>query len=267
MKLDRQLAFLDIEATGLKLDTDRMIELSIIKLIPDGENPHIQETKTWHFNPGVPIHPKATEAHGYTDEDVKRFTPLSNFIVEIGEFIEGCDFAGFNSNRFDIPMLFNEFKREGYELDYQSRSLIDVGNIFKINEERTLSAAVKFYCNREHEDAHGAKADVQATIDVFVEQLTRYEGKLPDTVQEMALYSNYGKPFLDIDGKFSTNEDGEYIYNFGPHKDTKIKDELGFLTWMLAKDFSDDTKSWGYKIRNEINKPEPTTQTQQTFLF
>ncbi len=164
---------------------------------------------------------------------------FADYAKTIQDALSGCDIAGFNSNNFDVPMLFNEFNRCGIYWDYSKFKMIDAGNIYKINESRTLTAGYKFYCNGVLDKAHSAEADVMATIDIFMAQLERYE--LPGTVAELALYSNYGKPVLDLSGKFSLDDHNNIVFNFGPHKGRKATEHLDFVGWMINRDFPKDT--------------------------
>jgi DNA polymerase-3 subunit epsilon len=249
LQLTKPLVFLDIEATGLDLENDRIVELSLCKLHPDGT----REVKTYRYNPGIPIPAEATEIHGITDEDVKDKPLFSQHAKGILAFIEGCDLAGFNSNRFDLPMLSNELARCGQYFDHRKANLVDIGNIFKIKEPRTLEAGVKFYCDREHAGAHGAEADVLATIDVFEKQLEKYEG-LPTDLKELALFSNYDSPILDLAGKFTSTKEGVILLNFGKYKGLPAADHLDFLDWMVYKaSFTRDKVEIALSILNPDN--------------
>lgn len=241
--LTRPLAFIDIEGTGLNRETDRIVELSVTKVFPDGS----RENRTRRFNPEMPIPPEVTEIHGITDEDVKDLKPFSYYAKGLMTYITDCDIAGFASNSYDVPILFNEFNRAGIYWDYTEFKMIDAGNIFKRKEERTLTAAYKFYCGKDLENAHGAEADVNATVDVFFAQFDRYED-LPTNIDELALYSNYDKKQADISGKFVYNEKDELIINFGQHRGKRAIDELGFIDWMSNKDFSRDTLKFVYDL-------------------
>jgi DNA polymerase-3 subunit epsilon len=165
------------------------------------------------------------------------------------KLIDGCDIAGFSSNRYDVPMLYSEFLRAGIIWDYKSVRFIDAGNIFKIKEERTLTAALKFYCGKELEGAHGAAADVDATINVLFAQLDKYED-IPTDLDELQVYCNYGKRILDISGKFALNDKDEIIINFGQNKGSRAIDEPGLMQWMINKDFAPDTLDICHQILN-----------------
>lgn len=243
LNLTRPLAFFDLEATGVDRENDRIVEISICKLMPDGS----KQVKTRRINPTIPIPAGATEVHGISDDGVKNEPKFELLAPGILKFLEDCDIAGFNSNAYDIPMLFNEFQRAGIYWDYTKFRKIDAGNIFKINEPRTLSAAVKFYCGRDMENAHSAEADILATVDVFMAQVEKYPD-LPANLDELELFCNYGKPILDISGKFTTDDDGDIVFNFGAKRGMKAKDELGLVQWMINKDFPKDTLNICYNI-------------------
>ena len=227
--LDRPIAFIDIESTGTSRENDRIIEFFVTKLFPNGD----RETKTRRFNPGRPIPEEATAVHGISDEDVADKPSFSQCAKALIVLLSGCDIAGFNSNAYDCPMLYNEFKRCGINWDYSDINFIDAGNIFKIQHPRDLTSAVMIYCNRDHKGAHASEDDVDGTIDVLLTQVGMIEQQM--TIKELAVYSNFGKPILDISGKFTYNEDGEIIFNFGPHYGKLASSERGFLDWMLNK--------------------------------
>lgn len=230
LQLEKPLIVLDIESTGTDRENDRIVELSLCKLFPDGK----REIKTNRYNPGIPIPASATEVHKITDADVAGKPFFKQHAKAILNWIEGCDIAGFNSNAYDCVMLFCEMARCGLYWDYTKHRLIDVGNIFKIKEPRTLSAAVKMYCGKDHEEAHGAEADALATLEVLEKQLERYED-LPQTMDELCVFSNYGNKVLDLSGRFVYDKDGVILINFGKHKGNPAKNHLDFLDWMLYK--------------------------------
>lgn len=249
MKFERPIVFLDIESTGVDPEHDKILELALIKV---RDNSHGMPLKTvGRFNPGIHIPEESSKIHGILDEHVAESPMFCDKAGAIFNFIENCDLAGFNSNKFDVPLLFFELQRCGYNLDYNSVNLLDAGNIFKIMEPRTLEAGVKFYLHRDHEGAHTSLADVEATYELLFAQLMKYPD-LPESVSELAKMANYDRPFLDILGKFSLDEEGDYIFNFGPQKGRKVKDEMGFLNWMFKKDFNEDTMNWATKIQNSI---------------
>ena len=238
LKFENPICFFDIESTGTDRENDRIVELAICKLFPNGD----REVKVRRFNPERPIPIKASEVHGITDEAVANEPTFKQCAKAVAAYIQGCDLGGYNSNAFDIPMLQAEFFRAGIHIDLSKTRFIDAGNIFKIQEPRTLTAAYKFYCGQELEDAHSAEADILATVDVFAAQLDRYK-EVPDNMDELHLYCNYGKPFVDISGKFTTDDEGRICFNFGKHKGEPAIDHPGFVEWMLTKaDFPYDTR-------------------------
>jgi len=243
LRIEKPIVFFDLETTGVDVENDRIVEIAILKVFPDGS----KENKTKLINPTIPIPAGASEVHGITDEEVKDKSTFKQVAKSIFEYIEGCDLCGFNSNKFDVPLLFNEFVRAGIYLDYSSINLIDVGNIFKINEQRTLSAGYKFYCGKDLDDAHSAEVDINATYEIFVAQLEKYS-ELPQNLKDLAIYSNYGNEILDLSGKFTKDDEGNIILTFGKHRGKKASDHLDFLQWMLKASFPPDT----CKICNQI---------------
>lgn len=236
--IERPIAFIDIEATGKKPEEDRIVEISVCILNPDLS----RETRTRRLKPGIPISESSIAVHGITNEDVEECPSFAKVAAGLLNLLSGKDIAGYNSNRFDIPMLYSEFSRAGITWDYKQHRLIDVQNIFMINEPRTLSAAVKFYCGSELEGAHGAEADINATADVFIAQYQRYSD-LPLTIDELQIYSNHGRAILDLSGKFTYNEAGDIVFNFGKYRDNKASDHLDFVEWMYYRaDFQSDTR-------------------------
>ncbi|MDD4101507.1 MAG: 3'-5' exonuclease [Kiritimatiellae bacterium] len=241
-KLDRPLIVFDIEATGISPRADRIIELAAIRIETDNS-----EVKGyWLLNPGIPIPVETTAIHGITDEIVHDQPTFKDKALEILTFFGDADLAGFNAGRFDIPMLAEEFTRAGIQFGAESRRLLDAQRIFHTREPRDLSAALKFYCDCAHEDAHGAEADVRATLDVIIGQFKRY----PDLPQDM---DSLDKAFNPID-PFNADRsgrlrwvDGEITINFGKKKGAKLsdlaKDDPGFLKWMVKNDFPQDTRT------------------------
>jgi DNA polymerase-3 subunit epsilon len=225
------------------LELSRPIIFLALKLFPDGKEEH----KTARINPGVPIPAAATLVHKIKDEDVKDCPTFPSIAKSLLEWISGSDIVGFNSNRFDVPMLYFHFLRMGLDWDWRSVNMIDAGNIFKIKEERTLSRAVEFYLGRKHEDAHSAEADIIATKQVFFAQLGRYDD-LPKSLEELALLSNFNQERIDMAGNFTKDAEGDIIFNFGKHRGRKAKNEPGFLNWMLGQNFPLDTKRIAQKL-------------------
>lgn len=247
INLVRPIIFFDLEATGTDRENDRIVEISVLKLELDGST----KTFTTRINPTIPIPAGATEIHHITDNDVKDCKTFAQLAPGLFQSFKGCDLAGFNSNNYDVPLLYNEFLRCGLVLDYKSVNLIDVGNIFKIQEQRTLTAAAKFYCGVDLEDAHSAEADIKATYEVFKAQLEKYPD-LPQDVAELAKFTNYGKNILDLSGKFCEDDNGVVLYNFGKNRGKPVKEDLGFLNWMMGKDFAPDTLEIAQKLYNEF---------------
>lgn len=236
-RFNRPIAFFDIEATGLDTAKDRIVELAICKLHPD----YTRESFSWLINPQMLIPLKASMIHGIYDDDVANEPTFQDLSALIFGVLEGCDFGGFNSNRYDIPMLYNHFLRAGITLDYSKIRFVDAGSIFKRQNPRDLTAALLNYCETVLQDAHTAVADIEATVDVFLKQLEVHPD-LPDNMDAMHLYCNHGKPILDLSGKFTTDEDGDIVFNFGTNKGNKAKFDLGYVQWMYGRDFAPDTK-------------------------
>lgn len=245
LQLTRPLAFIDIEGTGVNVETDRIVELSVTKLFPDGS----RENRTRRYNPYITIPDEAIAIHGITNEMVSTEYTFAFTAKGLLKYLTDCDIAGFASNRYDVPILFNEFRRADLYWDYTKFKMVDAGTIFKIQEPRTLEAAFQFYCGQKLEGAHGAQADVNATVDVLLAQIEKYED-IPVTIDELALFSNYDKPVLDLSGKFTTNDTGDIIFNFGPHKGKRVTEDLSFVSWMTGKDFAPDTLKVCYEILN-----------------
>lgn len=235
------LAFFDVETTGLDKEKDKIVEICIL-VLQDFDDP---DPLIYHqlINPGMPIPKSASDLHGITDADVLEMPHFGDVAQQIFAFMANCDICGFNSNFFDVPMLYFHFNRAGINWDYKAVNFIDIGQIFKIKEARTLSAAYKFYIGKDLEDAHNAKTDIKATVEVFAAQLKKYPD-LPTDRAALALYSNFNRPILDISGKFTIDADGEVIFNFGKHRGCKAANERGFLEWMLGPkaQFNEDTK-------------------------
>ena len=242
--MSKPIVFFDLETTGVDKMNDRIVEIAIVKLNVDGSKEEFHSL----INPGIPIPEGASEIHGITDEKVAEAPTLKTMLpMIIGKF-EGADVGGFNSNSYDIPLLYVEMLRNGYTWNLDGVLFIDACNIFRRKEERTLTAAVKFYCGKDHEDAHGAMADVLATIEVFKEQRKRYEDLGTLNRSELALYCNYDSQRADLAGNFSIDTDGDYALAFGKHKGQKAKNCISYLQWMLGQDFMPDTKAIINKI-------------------
>ena len=241
LKLDRPLVVFDIESTGVNARADRIIELAAIRVDPDGT----ETAKCWLLNPGVPIPKETTEIHGITDEIVRNCPTFADVAGEVEEFFRGCDLSGFNSDRFDVPCLEEEFARAGRNFESSARRHVDVQRIYHKKEPRDLSAAVRFYLGRDHAGAHGAEADARATLDVLKAQMSRY-ADLPQTVGEMDEYLVPHDP-LNADRMGMLRwRDGELTVNFGKKKGEPLKrlmlNEPNFLRWMLKGDFDTEVK-------------------------
>ena len=240
LSLTRPIAFIDLETTGISLSTDRIIEIAIIKILPDGS----RQVKRKLINPGIAIPKESSDIHGITDEMVKDAPTFKQVGNEIKMFIEHCDMGGYNSNRFDIPILMEEFLRAGMDVDLSNRKMIDVQHIFYTMEPRTLSAAYKFFCEKELVDAHSAEADVDATIEVLMAQLKRYNN-LGNTVDSILGVIGEDK-IVDYARRFCFNDKGEEIFNFGKHKGRLVRDVLKaepqYYDWMMRGDFPLHTK-------------------------
>ena len=241
IELKRPLVVFDLETTGLSTRKDRIIELAAVKVNPDGS----EVTKTWLLNPGVPIPKETSDIHGITDEIVAGCPTFAERAQEILDFFEGADIGGFNSDRFDIPCLEEEFARVGYNFNTASRKRIDVQRIYHKKEPRDLSAAVRFYLSRDHAGAHGAEADAVATMEILKKQFERYPD-LPRSIPELDELLVPSDPLnADRNGLFRW-KDGEWIVNFGKKKGLSLKklviNEPNFFRWMIKGDFDADAR-------------------------
>jgi len=254
LKLDRPLAFFDLETTGINISTDRIVELSILKVMPDGQ----QHTLTMRINPGIPISPESTAIHGISNEDVKDAPMFKAIADQLIEFLQNCDLAGYNSNKFDVPMLTEEFLRVDKGFD-ENRRFIDVMRIFTLMEKRTLEAAYKFFCDKELVGAHGAEADVKATYEVLLGQLDKYKDQLKNDVQFLHEFSKDGD-FVDF-GRRMIMKDGKEYFNFGKYNGQSCADvykrEPQYFDWIFKSDFPLHTKlklkMIAFKIKNQTN--------------
>lgn len=249
LKLSRPLACVDLETTGVSITQDRIVEISIIKLFPDGQ----REIKTRRINPQIPIPKEASAVHGIYDEDVANEPSFKELANGIKQFLENCDLCGFNSNKFDFPILTEEFIRAGLDVDLKDRHMVDVQQIFFKKEPRTLAAAYQFYCGKELTDAHSAEADALATMDILFAQINHYED-LKDTVAELALLSK-GEDFLDYSRRIKLVNNVP-VFNFGKYKDKPVaevlKNEPQYYDWMMKGDFALDTKNVVSKLFHEM---------------
>lgn len=245
--LSRPLVFMDLETTTNVVKDARIIQFSFRKIFPEPREERLYN----YVNPVVPITEAATKVHSITNDQVAGFPTFSHYGPIVYEFIKGCDIVGYNSNVFDIPVLYNELHRVGIDWDYSDVHFIDACNIFKINEPRDLQHAFKHYTGRTLVGSHNANKDVDATVDVFIHQMDKHG--LPWDMEQLALYSNYGQKRADLTGKFLVDGDGNYIINFGSKcKGQKACENKGYLEWMLSQEFPEDAK----RICRQILNPE-----------
>ena len=253
LKLNNPLIFLDLETTGINIASDRIVEIALLKVHSDGT----EEEKLMRINPEMPIPPKVTNIHGISDEDVKNEPTFKEVAKTIAKFMEGCDFAGFNSNRFDIPLLAEEFLRSGVDIELKKRKFVDVQAIFHKMEKRTLIAAYKLYCNKDLDEAHSAMADTKATYEVLKAQLDKYQdtpyedqnGKktlpIQNDVNKLSEFSSYDRN-VDFLGRIVYDENGVEVFNFGKNKGVPVekvlREQPGYYGWIMNGDFPLYTK-------------------------
>ena len=265
--LTRPIAFFDLETTGVNVASDRIVEISILKISPDGK----KEIKTKRINPTIPIPKQSSEIHGIYDADVANEPTFKGIAKSLAQFLEGCDLAGYNSNKFDIPVLVEEFMRADIEFDLKGRRFVDVQNIFHQMEQRTLKAAYKFYCGKAIINAHSAEADIEATYEVFLAQLERYDGvefedkkgnktiPVKNDISALHSFTNINKN-ADLAGRIIFNEQGVEVFNFGKHTgkpvEQVLRDEPSYYSWMLNGDFPLYTKKilTDIKLRMAFNR-------------
>jgi DNA polymerase-3 subunit epsilon len=242
LQLNKPIVFFDLETTGIKVAVDRIVEISILKIFPNGN----KESKTWLVNPTVLIPEETTLIHGITNEKVVNEPTFSELSDDIYKLIENCDLAGFNSNKFDIPLLAEEFLRVGIEFNMKNRKAIDIQNIFHKLEQRTLIAAYKFYCDKELTNAHSAKADTNATYEILLAQLDKYS-ELENNIDFLSDFSERGGKFADLAGFIRYNQKGEEVLSFGKYRDITLKqiwnDNPGYFSWIKQADFPLYTKN------------------------
>jgi DNA polymerase III subunit epsilon len=240
LQLSRPIAFLDLETTGVNLSKDRIVELAIVKLMPDGT----RQTKRKLINPEMPIPTESSDIHGITNEMVKDAPTFKSVANEVKQFLENSDLGGYNSNRFDIPLLMEEFLRAEIDVDLSTRKMVDVQHIFYMMQPRTLAAAYEFFCQKQLENAHSAEVDILATIEVFEAQLAKYE-KLGNTVESVVACTGEDK-IIDYARRFVYNDKGEAVFNFGKYKavstDIVFKKDPNYYDWMMKGDFPLHTK-------------------------
>lgn len=264
LNLKRPLAFFDLEATGTNIGADRIVEISVIKLNVDGS----EEVKTWRVNPEMPIPLESSLIHGIYDEDITNEQTFNQIAASVAEFIDISDLAGFNSNKFDIPMLMEEFLRAGVQFDLDNRHFVDVQNIFHQMEQRTLKAAYQFYCDKQIINAHSAEADTRATMEVLLAQIAKYENMewedkkgnksvpVVNDIEALHKFTNLSRP-VDFAGRLVYNEQGEETINFGKHKGKRVEDvfstEPSYYSWMMQGDFPLYTKRKLEEIYTRFN--------------
>jgi DNA polymerase-3 subunit epsilon len=240
LKLTRPICFFDLETTGTNISKDRIVEISILKVFENNN----KESYTWKVNPGIPIPKETTAIHGISDEDVANEPKFDELAPKINAMIKGCDLAGYNSNRFDIPLLAEEMLRVGLDFDLKKVNAVDVQTIFHKKEQRTLEAAYKFYCDKDLTDAHSAEADTNATYEVLKSQLDRYPDLENDT-KWLSAFSAH-KKFADLAGFIVLNKKDEEVFGFGKFKGKKVEDVLekepGYFGWIQNSDFPLYTK-------------------------
>jgi len=265
LNLKKPIVFFDLETTGIQIASDRIVEISILKIFPNGN----KESKTWRVNPEMEIPKEASDIHGITNEDVVMEPTFSELASKVSEMIEGCDLAGFNSNRFDIPLLAEEMLRAKVNFDMQNRKAIDVQVIFHKKEQRTLSAGYEFYCGKDLENAHSAEADTLATFEILEAQLEKYED-VENDVDFLSEYSSHQKR-ADFAGFILFNNDNKEIFSFGKYKGKTVVEVLranpGYYSWMQNADFPLYTKRilTGIKQTMAVKKENTLEDLQKKF--
>lgn len=252
LQLKKPIIFFDLETTGLSLTHDRIVEISVIKVMPNGE----EMRRTRRVNPEMPISPEATATHHITDDDVKDEPTFRQIAKSLAQIFTGCDIAGFNSNRFDIPMLDQEFQRADVDFDFSKARLIDVQTIFHKKEPRNLVAAYKFYCGKDLTQAHSANADTEATYEVLMAQLDHYPD-LPSEIEQLAEFSSQNHN-VDFTGRLIYDDQRREVINFGKYKgrvaEEVLRKDPSFYDWIMRGDFTKNTKDCFTKIRLRIGK-------------
>lgn len=247
ISLKRPLVIFDLETTGINTTHDRIVEMCLLKVFPDG----MEELRTLRFNPGIPIPAQATAVHGISDADVADMPRFGEMAAELNQYLAYCDFGGFNSNKFDFPMLVEEFYRAGIDFEVEKRHFIDAQRIFHLKEPRNLTAAFRFYCDGDLTNAHSAEADTVATWQILKAQLERYTD-LPDTLEGLHKFSGQNN-MADLAGRLVYDNQGEVVFNFGKHRGKRVLDilktEPSYYGWMMNGDFPQQTKNVLTKIR------------------
>ncbi len=254
LDLKKPIVFFDLETTGINIAKDRIVEISILKVFPNGN----KESKTWLVNPEIEIPKEASDIHGITNEKVVSEPTFKELSTQVNELIKGSDLAGFNSNRFDIPLLAEEMLRVGIDFDMKNRVAVDVQVIFHKKEQRTLSAGYEFYCGKNLENAHSAEADTLATYEILLAQLEKYDD-LGSDVKSLSDFSSHNKR-ADFAGFLMFDEEGSEVFTFGKYKGRKVTDVLeenpGYYAWIQNADFPLYTKKvlTQIKLRSLNNK-------------
>ncbi|HEY1010196.1 MAG: exonuclease domain-containing protein [Daejeonella sp.] len=274
LNLKRPLAFFDLETTGVNVASDRIVEISILKAMPDGT----EDIKTMRINPGIPIPLESSLIHGIYDEDVRHAPTFRQAGEELARFLDDCDLAGYNSNKFDIPVLMEEFLRAGIDFEIDNRHFVDVQNIFHQMEQRTLRAAYQFYCGKVIENAHSAEADIKATYEVLLAQIGKYENQdwedkkgviskpVQNDIEALHKFTNLNKP-VDFAGRMVYNDEGVEVINFGKHKGRSVEDvfqaEPSYYNWMQNGDFPLYTKRCLEKIWKRWNAKKEALRSEK----
>lgn len=248
LNLKRPLAFFDLETTGINTATDRIVEISVLKALPDGTS----QLLTQRINPEMKIPAEVSKIHGIYDADVADMPTFREFAPQLNEFMRQCDFAGYNSNHFDLPLLVEEFLRVDVDFELEGRKFVDIQTIFHKNEPRDLKAAYKFYCGKELMNAHSAEADTTATYEILMSQLDRYE-ELKNDVDFLHRYTARNNKSVDLANRIVYNDKGVEVFNFGKHKGRAVAEvfamEPGYYNWMMDGDFPRYTKKVITSIR------------------
>lgn len=264
LNLTKPIVFFDLETTGINIATDRIVEISILKVFPNGN----KESKTWLVNPEMPIPPQVTAVHGITDDKVANEPTFKELAPKVNEMINDADLAGFNSNRFDIPLLAEELLRAGIDFDMKQRKAVDVQVIFHKKEQRTLSAGYKFYCGKELEGAHSAEADTMATYEILKAQLDKYDD-IENSVESLSQYSAHTKR-ADFAGFILFNDKQQEIFSFGKYKGRTVEDVLtenpGYNSWIQQADFPLYTKKVLRLIKERMSAPKEDNRTDEEKL-
>jgi DNA polymerase-3 subunit epsilon len=254
LNLTKPIVFFDLETTGINIATDKIVEIAILKVFPNGN----KESKTWLVNPEIEIPKEASDIHGITNEQVVTEPTFKELAFKVSEMIAGCDLAGFNSNRFDIPLLAEELMRAGIDFDMKDRKAIDVQVIFHKKEQRTLSAGYQFYCGKELEGAHGAEADTNATYEILLAQLDKYTD-IENSVDALSEFSTHGKR-ADFAGFILMNDEDQEVFSFGKYKGRTVEEVLlenpGYNNWIQNADFPLFTKKVLKQIKERMSKPK-----------